>query len=60
MGMIVASLAVLVVLLRLKVRIGVAMTVSAVVLAVLLRVAPGAMWDRLAAVQPLARHGGRR
>ena len=49
LGMIFASLAVLVVLLRLKVRIGRAMTISAVVLAVLLRVTPGAMWGRLAA-----------
>jgi len=48
LGMIFASLAALVVLLRLKVRIGLAMTVSAVVLAVLLRVTPGAMWGRLA------------
>lgn len=47
LAMIVASLAVLVVLLRLKVRIGLAMTVSAVVLAALLRVTPGAMWARL-------------
>jgi integral membrane protein (TIGR00529 family) len=49
LGMIFASLAVLVLLLRLKVRIGLAMTLSAVVLAVLLRVTPGAMWARLAA-----------
>ncbi|MBN1505782.1 MAG: DUF401 family protein [Sedimentisphaerales bacterium] len=47
--MIFASLAVLVVLLRLKVRIGRAMTLSAVVLAVLLRVTPGEMWGRLVA-----------
>jgi len=49
LGMIFASLAVLVVLLRLKGRIGLAMTISAVVLAALLRVTPGAMWARLVA-----------
>jgi uncharacterized protein len=47
--MIFVSLAVLVVLLRLRVRIGKAMMVSAVVLAVLLGVTPGAMGTRLAA-----------
>jgi len=43
------SLSVLVVLLRLKVRIGLAMTISAFVLAMLLGVTPGAMWARLVA-----------
>ncbi len=47
--MIFAALAVLVVLLRLGVRIGKAMVVSALVLAVLLGATPGAMWGRLAA-----------
>ncbi|MCX5645459.1 MAG: DUF401 family protein [Phycisphaerae bacterium] len=48
LGMIFAALAVLVVLLRLGVRIGLAMMVSALVLAVLLRVTPGEMGGRLA------------
>jgi integral membrane protein (TIGR00529 family) len=41
------SLAVLIVLLRLRVRIGLAMTVSAFLLAVLLAVTPAEMWARL-------------
>jgi len=49
LAMIFAALAALVVLLRFSVRIGKAMMVSALVLAVLLGVTPGAMWGRLAA-----------
>jgi integral membrane protein (TIGR00529 family) len=49
LGMIFAALAVLVVLLRFGIRIGRAMMVSALVLAVLLGVTPGAMWGRLVA-----------
>jgi len=49
LAMIFAALAALVVLLRLKVRIGLAMMVSAFLLAVLLGVTPGAMGSRLTA-----------
>jgi hypothetical protein len=49
LGMIFVALAVLVVLLRFGVRIGLAMMVSAFMLAVLLGVTPGAMGGRLAA-----------
>jgi len=42
-----AALLVLTVLLRLRVRIGLAMTISAFLLAILLGVTPSAMWDRL-------------
>jgi integral membrane protein (TIGR00529 family) len=48
LGMIFVSLTVLVVLLRLKVKIGRAMTASALVLAVLLGVTPGRMGNQLA------------
>ena len=49
LGIIFAALLVLVGLLRLKVKIGAAMVAAALVLAVLLGVTPGAMWDRLVA-----------
>jgi len=45
---ILVSLLALVILLRLRVRIGKAMTISAVLLAILLRVTPGEMWAYLA------------
>ncbi len=48
LGMIIASLVVLVVLMRFKVRIGLAMVIAAAVLAVLLGVHPTEMWARLA------------
>jgi len=47
LGTIFASLLVLIVLLRLKVKIGAAMVVASLVLAVLLRVGPATMWARL-------------
>jgi len=49
LGTILVSLLVLIALLRLKVKIGAAMVVAALVLAVLLRVSPAMMWARLAA-----------
>jgi integral membrane protein (TIGR00529 family) len=49
LAMIFVALAALVVLLRFGIRIGKAMTVSALVLAVLLGVTPGQMWSRLVA-----------
>ena len=49
LGVILVSLAVLVGLLRLKIKIGLAMVIAAGLLAVLLGVTPGRMWNRLAA-----------
>ena len=49
LGTIFASLLVLIVLLRVKVKIGAAMVAAAFVLAVLLRVSPATMWARLVA-----------